>query len=227
MLIRQRKALNRSGTATLEKGISRLTSILDAAREVFLDVGYAGFTMRKISDRAGMAIGNLNYYYRTKQDLLQDLLEYVINDYLVEFERRRLIAGDSPERQLRAVLKFWIDDLNTRETTIFFPELWALANHDPRVAELVDELYAKAREPLNELIPQINPTLTRMEAERIALYMCASMEGLTVFVGEGKAWEPQIEEIKRITLRNFMDLVKHTKGKKTAVENNQQESAPE
>ena len=224
MLIRQRKPLTRKGTATHKKGVARLVSILDAAREVLLDVGYAGFTMRKISNRAGIAIGNLNYYYRTKEDLLQDLLEYVINDYLVEFERQRTLAGQSPERQLQAVLKFWIDDLNTRETTVFFPELWALGNHDPRVAELVDELYAKAREPLNELIPQINPTLTTKEAERLALYMCATMEGLTVFVGKDKAWEPELAEIKRITLNNFMDLIKNAKGKKSAVENKKQAS---
>ena len=214
MLIRQRKALNRSGTATHEKGITRLISILDAAREVLMEAGYGGFTMRKVAARAGITIGNLNYYYRTKEDLLRDLLEYVINHYLEEFERRRQIAGQSPEKQLLAVLKFWIEDLNTLETTIFFPELWALGNHDPYIAELIDDLYAKARLPLNELIPQINPTLTRKEAERMALYMCAAMEGLTIFVGNDKSWADQLEEIKRITIRNFMTMIKNTTGKR-------------
>ena len=214
MLIRQRKALNRSGTATQEKGISRLISILNAAREVFIEAGYAALTMRKVAARAGISIGNLNYYYRTKEDLLRDLLEYVINDYLEEFTRRRLIAGQSPEKQLQAVLMFWIEDLGTPETTVFFPELWALGNHDPHIAELVDDLYAKARQPLNELIPQINPTLTKKEAEQIALYMCAAMEGLTVFVGNGKSWSSQIKEIKQVTIRNFMELIKNTKGRR-------------
>ena len=214
MLIRQRKALNRSGTATQEKGISRLISILNAAREVFIEAGYAALTMRKVAARAGISIGNLNYYYRTKEDLLRDLLEYVINDYLEEFTRRRLIAGQSPEKQLQAVLMFWIEDLGTPETTVFFPELWALGNHDPQIAELVDDLYAKARQPLNELIPQINPTLTKKEAEQIALYMCAAMEGLTVFVGNGKSWSGQIKEIKQVTIRNFMELIKNTKGRR-------------
>ena len=214
MLIRQRKALNRSGTATHEKGITRLISILDAAREVLMEAGYGGITMRKVAARAGITIGNLNYYYRTKEDLLRDLLEYVINHYLEEFERRRQIAGHSPEKQLLAVLKFWIEDLNTLETTIFFPELWALGNHDPYIAELIDDLYAKARLPLNELIPQINPTLTRKEAEQMALYMCAAMEGLTIFVGNDKSWADQLEEIKRITIRNFMTMIKDTTGKR-------------
>lgn len=214
MLIRQRKSLNRSGTAIQEKGMARLISILDAAREQFMEAGYGGFTMRRVAKRAGITIGNLNYYYRTKEDLLRDLLEYVINDYLEEFERRRQIAGQSPEKQLLAVLKFWIDDLNTPETTSFFPELWALGNHDPYIADLVDDLYAKARLPLNELIPQINPTLTRKEVERMALYICAAMEGLTVFVGNGKAWANQIGDIRQITIRNFMAMIKNTQGRR-------------
>ena len=179
-----------------------------------MESGYAALTMRKVAGRAGISIGNLNYYYRAKEDLLRDLLEYVINQYLEEFDRQRQMAGHSPEKQLEAVLKFWIDDLGTPETTVFFPELWALGNHDPYIADLVDELYAKARLPLNELIPQINPTLTKKETEQIALYMCASMEGLTVFVGNGKTWTNQLKEIKRITIRNFMELVKNTKGKR-------------
>ena len=90
--------------------------------------GYGGFTMRKVANRAGITIGNLNYYYRTREDLLRDLLEYVINDYLEEFERRRQIAGHSPEKQLLAVLKFWIEDLNTLGTTILFPGLLIFLN---------------------------------------------------------------------------------------------------
>ena len=101
--------------------------------------------------------------------------------------RRRQVAGRSPEKQLLAVLKFWIDDLSTPGNHHHsFQNCGRLGNHEPRVAELVDELYAKARLPLNELIPQINPTLTRKETERMALYMCAAMEGLTVFVGKDK-----------------------------------------
>jgi len=214
MIIRKRKALNRPGTATQEKGLSRLFSILDAAAAVFMESGYAALTMRKVANHAGISIGNLNYYYRTKEDLLRDLLDYVINPYLEEFDRRRELAGASPEKQLAAVLRFWIEDLNTPETTVFFPELWALANHDEYIAELTDALYAKARINLIELIPQINPTLTNKEVEEIALYLCASMEGLTLFVGNNKPWEKRLNELKKISIRSAMDLIKNTKGRR-------------
>ncbi len=214
MIIRKRQTLNRPGTATQKKGLARLLSILDAARDIFTQQGYTNLTMRKVANRAGISIGNLNYYYRTKEDLLRDLLEYVINPYLEEFERARQEAGESPEKQLRAVLNFWIDDLATPETTVFFPECWALANHNPFVTELVDDLYAKARQTLDELIPQINPTLTQAEAKQLALYMCAAMEGLTIFAGYEKPWSNQLATLKQISIDNFMDMVRNRQGSK-------------
>ncbi len=212
MIMRQRRALIRPGTAKHQKGLDRLVTILDAARAVLQEEGYAGITMRKIARQAGISTGNLNYYYRTKEDLLQDLLEYVINTYLQEFDRLREVAGENPERQLRSVLEFWISDLGTPETTAFFPEFWALSNHSPDIAVLVDELYALAREPLIELILRINTDLTKKQAQEIAMYMCASMEGLTVFAGHKKPWARQLEILKRMSIENFLHIIRTTRG---------------
>jgi AcrR family transcriptional regulator len=214
MIVRRRQTLNRPGTATQQKGLSRLLSILDSARDIFMEEGYNSLTMRKVATKANISIGNLNYYYRTKEDLLRDLLDYFITPYLEEFDRARQQAGESPEKQIKAVLKFWLEDLGTPETTVFFPECWALSNHNSFVAELMDNLYSKAREPLNELIPQINPTLTQKESEQLALYMCASMEGLTMFAGFEKPWSTQLSSLKKMSIDNFMDIIKNTKGSK-------------
>lgn len=189
-------------------------SILDAAREVFTNEGYANLSMRKVAKHAGISIGNLNYYYRTKEDLLRDLADYFVTPYIEEFERVRQEAGDSPEKQLEAVLNFWVADLSTPETTTFFPELWALSNHNDYIAGLLDEVYITARESLNELVPQINKSLTKKEAEQVCLCMCAAMEGLTIFVGHDKAWYSQRDDIRRITVESLMNMAKNTKGKK-------------
>ncbi|MBI1731202.1 MAG: TetR/AcrR family transcriptional regulator [Gammaproteobacteria bacterium] len=212
MDLNQRQTSHRPGTATQSKGQSRLASILDAARAVFINAGYAGLTMRKVADRAGISIGNLNYYYRTKDDLLRDLIDHVIGGYLHVFGKLRDAAGQSPQKQLESILDYWIDDLGTPETTAFFPELWALANHDPHVAELVDGLYARAREPLDEIIGLMNPACTPRERRQLALFMCAAMEGLTVFAGNGKPWASQRAQLKRIAIEDFMQLIGRSGG---------------
>lgn len=203
----QTPSSHRPGTATKNKGQVRLASILHAARAVFMDAGYAGFTMRKVAQRAGISVGNLSYYYRTKEDLLRDLIDHVIAGYLDIFGRVRGAAGQSPEKQLESVLDYWIEDLGSPDTTAFFPELWALGNHDARVAALVDRLYARVREPLDELIPLINPACSKADARELALFMCAAMEGLTVFLGHGKPWAGRRAQLKRVAIANFLRLI--------------------
>lgn len=214
MIIGKRKPLNRPGTATQQKGQDRLTSILEAARIVFCEQGYSSMTMRKVAAEAKISIGNLNYYYRTKEDLLRDLTEYVTDAYMEEFERIAKKAGKSPEKQFEAILDFWIQDLTTSETTVFFPELWALSNHNEYVAGLANAIYVRARAPLSDLIPQINPSLTKKEAQQLALYMCAAMEGLTIFAGYKKPYAKQMKELKRISIQNFITMVHNAKGSK-------------
>jgi AcrR family transcriptional regulator len=209
MQIASRQASNRPGTATKNKGQARLASIIDAARSVFVRAGYAGFSMRRVAQEAGITIGNLSYYYRTKKDLLRDLTDHVVDGYLAEFDRIRRRPDLTPREQFEGIVGFWIDDLANPATTAFFPELWALGNHDPYIAGLVDDLYIKARRPLVELMPLINPALAQRDVERIALYMCAAMEGLTVFAGHGKPWTGQLPELRALSVATFMKLIEN------------------
>jgi AcrR family transcriptional regulator len=190
------------------KSNARRLSILEAARDIFMNEGYSRFTMRKVATAAGISLGNLNYHFPRKDYLLKALLEYVIDGYTTEFNRRRSAAGESPSRQLEAVLAYWIDDLLARETTNFFPELWALSNHDAQVAGMTDDLYRRARQPLLALIPLVNPALSKAEVAQIALVMCASMEGLTVFAGHDKPWAAQHTDLKKLMLRSFFRMMR-------------------
>jgi len=204
----RKESKHRPGTATLEKGRVRLIAILEAARQVFMRHGYAGFTMRKVAAEAGISVGNLHYYYRNKEDLLRDMLDYVVSHYLEEFDNRMKLAGDAPDQQLGAIIAFLIEDLNRVSTTRFFPELWALGNHDEYAAELMEAMYARARAPMSRLIARMRPELSQGECDEMALLFSASIEGLTMFVGHDKPWAEHIDAIKALALQAFLDLAR-------------------
>lgn len=46
--------------------------ILDAAETIFANQGYAGTTLREISDRAGVTQGLISYYFKSKFDLFSE-----------------------------------------------------------------------------------------------------------------------------------------------------------
>lgn len=54
--------------------------VLDAAAKVFHDSGYAAATMRDVAEAAEMKAGSLYYHYKSKQSLLEAVLDKSITD---------------------------------------------------------------------------------------------------------------------------------------------------
>jgi AcrR family transcriptional regulator len=199
--------LRRARTATYEKGQVRIEAILDAAAGVLINEGYKKLTLRQIALRAGITVGNLTYYYRNKEALLKDLLEKILSTYLDEMDRIVETSGDSPEDHFVAIVEYLIEDLNTERTSKFFPELWALANHDDYALELMETMYANERKALAELICAINPNLDEQQTRNLALFISSSIEGMTMFVGAGKKQEGILQPMKKIACRSFLQLI--------------------
>lgn len=206
----QRASMRRTGTATYATGQETAQRILDVARQLFMEEGHSKLTMRRIAKAAGMSPGNLSYYYPTRADLLADLLQYVIDGYIRQFETLRDEASDDADEQFRAVLVFVFNDLGTRETTLFFPELWVLANRDDWIAQQMEKMYAQYRAILVDVIGLINPQLSEARKSDLALMISASIEGHTVFVGHGRPHRPRARQLRDWLIEHFLRLVKET-----------------
>jgi AcrR family transcriptional regulator len=205
--MQRKRQLLRARTAAYEKGHARIESILDAAAEVLISGGYKKLTLRQIALRAGITVGNLTYYYRTKEALLKDLLDKIAFDYLDEMARVGGASGNSPTDRFVAIIEFLIEDLHTQRTTRLFPELWALANHNAHAAEMMDSMYAQERRVLRELIKAVNPRLKKQKTASLALFISCSIEGMTMFIGAGKKHENSLETMKKTACQSFLRLI--------------------
>lgn len=199
--------MRRARTAAYEKGHARIESILDAAAEVLISAGYKKLTLRQIALQAGITVGNLTYYYRTKEALLKDLLDKILFDYLDEMGRIVEASGEAPTGRFVAIIEYLIEDLHTQRTTRLFPELWALANHNAHAAELMESMYAHERSALCELIQAVNPGLKKQKTADLALFISCSIEGMTMFVGAGKKHEDALQSMKKIACQSFLHLI--------------------
>ena len=68
--------------AKTAKGRDTRAKILDAALALFREKGYEETTMRAISERAGVALGNAYYYYRSKEHLIQGFYETMYEEHV-------------------------------------------------------------------------------------------------------------------------------------------------
>lgn len=193
------------------KGHRTREQILRAALELLVDEGYVAMTMRRVAAACDMKLGNLTYHFPTREDLLRDLLEAVISAYEITFEEF-VRAGDAPpEERLAEICGLILEDIRTKKTTRVFPELWALANHDPFVFERVQETYARARVSLKEIIREMRPDLDPEAIENLAVFISSSMEGLTIFAGHEKPFEPRMPHLEKIAIQSFIDIVHNYK----------------
>jgi AcrR family transcriptional regulator len=190
------------------KGQETRELILRTALNILIEHGYPAMSMRRVATACGMKFGNLTYHYRSREDLVRELLEAVIRSYEVEFAAIAHMPGASPEDRLRRVCLFILEDIRTKKTTHLFPEIWALSNHEPFVFDLMHALYVRARAPLRAIVDEMRPDLSPAQREDVALFISASMEGMTVFAGHAKPFEPRMPAIERIAVQSFLDLVR-------------------
>ncbi|MBB4613547.1 TetR/AcrR family transcriptional regulator [Novosphingobium taihuense] len=190
------------------KGQETRELILRTALTILIEEGYRAMSMRRVATACGMKFGNLTYHYRSREDLVRELMEAVIRSYEVEFVDIVHMPGVPAEERLRRMCNLILDDIRSKKTTNFFPELWALSNHDAFVSERIQELYVRARAPLMEIIAEMRPDLDEKYREIVALFISGSMEGMTIFAGNGKPFEKRMPHIERIAAHSFVTLVK-------------------
>ena len=199
----------RKGTGESRRGKETILLILNSAKTILIEQGYSKLSMRKVAVGAQISVGNLQYYYPSKNDLLKDLLDHSIDEFMDEFERLRLGANNDPELHLRSIINFIVLDLGNPTTTTFYPELWALANHDEYADKLMDEVYARVRIPLEDCMKQLNPALSVEQVQKVALFISSSMEGMTMFVGHGKVWNDSIQQMANIATMSFLAMARN------------------
>ena len=193
--------------ALTSKGQARRQLIVERALEAFIETGYAHFSLRHVARRAQISVGNLHYYFPNKSALLAEMFASVREDYAEQFANLLTDTGDAPRERFVAIVSYLVRDLCTRRTSVFFPELWAMANHDPAASALMEELYAWERAHLAELIGALAPSLDPDRRAGLALFVSASIEGLTVFIGHGKPQADRVEAVLADALEAFLALI--------------------
>jgi TetR/AcrR family transcriptional regulator len=121
MLATQRK--------TTALGEERKQSILVAAREEFEQFGYAGSRMQHIADMADVPKANIHYYFHSKLELYNAVLEDVVHLWDQTFES--LDPDDDPKKVLADFVRKKVEftRLYPEATRIFASEMLHGAPH--------------------------------------------------------------------------------------------------
>ncbi len=166
------------------KGRKKAEEILEAAAVILIEEGYVALSMRAVAARAGITIGNLQYYFPTKDELWKALLMREA----IQFEQSQTewlthsTKGDREWPLLQAINYLLVDQKKPRSCSIYW-ELWALSSHDADADRVMRDIYALYVSKIQELIMLVNEKLSRQRAGRNALIIVSLIEGISLFRG--------------------------------------------
>jgi TetR/AcrR family transcriptional regulator len=183
-----------------------IRKIIAAARQVFIQVGHAGLTQRDVADAAGIAVGNLTYYFPTKRALLDAMLLEGLGDYLDDHIRQYKADREQPLDVLLNIMEAFV--CNARHSHQFFYHMWGYAGSDEEVKLKLRSYYQAVGRFIYYLVRAANPKLNDMQIRRATLQISSLEEGLKLFIGMGPGDEPSIaaaeQDIRLVTEKIVM-----------------------
>ena len=176
----------RSGTAVSNKGAERVADIIRVAQNILVKEGLVNLTTRRVAREIGISIGNLLYYFSSKEDLLQAIIEDVIRGYDEDLVNEIKSFPDSPEKGFKAFIRYLIADTKKPEVRGFFYQFWGLSLHNEQCADLRQDMYKHFQERTMGLLEGVQPDMPESELGTLALSVITCLEGLHVMLGSGE-----------------------------------------
>jgi AcrR family transcriptional regulator len=165
------------------KGEAKRQQILDTAKQMLLDGGVDAFVLRDVAERVGITHGNLQYYFRTKQDLMVAIFDQEIAKYTDSLQDA--VAATTTRRgRLGAIIDAGLKELRSPDTALW-RMVMSMADHSPDMAALLKKENDLYQSVVVKELKQIAPQLSSQRRRQIARIIQAILDGLGIqFVHE-------------------------------------------
>lgn len=153
----------------------RRQDLIEAAYLTFLEHGLEGMTMARIGERAGMSHGIVNYYFKSKDELLSTVVRRS-NLLIIQEAAEKLRQAKTPRARVSAVIAAnFPDRLFTREVARAWVSYYAAIGRKPdfnRLQAATDSRLA------SNLVHALKQLTTESRAKAVALHIAVLIDGL-------------------------------------------------
>lgn len=159
----------------------RREQLIDAAIQVLATEGLGRATTRNITEQANLALGAFHYAFRSKDELLESVIERVVS--ATERVLQEAVEGvrDDPGRAIPRMLeKFWEFIDETPDLQLAQYELTVHALRNPKMRRLAVDQHKRYAAAILGVLDQVPGSPEGQEAEDLARYIAATMDGLVL-----------------------------------------------
>ena len=177
----------------------RKREILQAALELIADEGYGGLSMRALARASGMKLGALQYHFRTWEDMLRGLVNFIAAEFRQRLETKK---GATGSLSVRDIAEFMLDESEEDDwpSDKLWPQLWAMQQVEPLVSDLLEDVYAEYLAMLQQAMANNGCQASQAEA----LCLMSLLESESLFTGKGRRWAQERGAMRELIL-NLID----------------------
>lgn len=127
--------------------------LLYSAAKLFITNGYTATSLRKICDDAKVNIGSFVNLYGCKENLMRDLVKYVLE---AQFEKTEKFIEDIPHTQIQMYAAETALQLYMAESNENIRELYVVAYSLPNTSEIIQEIITgKLENIFKDTLPEL------------------------------------------------------------------------
>lgn len=155
----------------------RRQKIIDATLYCISRYGYHETTVAKICAEAGLSTGNIHYYFKGKQNLLEEAMRDVLRRIRQEMDDGLACDAAPQARLIRMLEGNFHPAIFRSEFCILWLHFWSQAPHTAELGRLEKVNRKRFRQNLCRELAKLAP---RPEADRIARQIIAMVDGLWI-----------------------------------------------
>ena len=187
------------------KGSRTRRTIEEEARKTLICEGYTGLTLRGLAGRLGMALGNLQYYFPSKDDLVEAVITRETETALAPFKDLSF-DSQSPDQVIQSAVTTLLER-HASNAGKLYTIAEHLALHSPRFADLKKNGYSYVFDAVNSLLPELTPGLTAEQRARLARILIALIDGASLQVQLAANTPASAREFHADTADTIMHLI--------------------
>ena len=178
-----------AGAARLRRNAPPREEVLAAAMDMIAERGLEKLTMAALGRAVGMSSGHLLYYFRSKDELLLQTLEW--SESRLGAERGRLLTRTAPARErLDAYVDLYVPDGHRDPHWTLWLEVWNRSQNAAADAVARDRQAAIEGAWHRDLVALIAEGVSRgefrpVDADRFAARLRALLDGFSIHVAIG------------------------------------------
>lgn len=161
-----------------KKGQERRQLIIDAAKKRLIAHGIEGLVLREVAESMNITHGNLQYYFRTKDDLLRTIFDEEVQKY-TEDMKESAAETSTMQGRISAIVDSSLAVLQSEETKLWRALIGAANQSDEFAAILKREndLYEKT---LADELKFVSPDLPEKRRKHVAKIVRMVVDGFAV-----------------------------------------------